>query len=115
MNFERKFAVFALNLMTWFQERVKLLVTPFLELLNILVLEHKACLSLSTCFLDINITCQNNQLKTSVYRKPTFSGVFTHYESYIDQSYKKLLIFTLLSRCYFICSDDTLFHLKLNN
>ena len=26
-------------------------------------------------FLHINITRQNNQLKTSVYRKPTFSGV----------------------------------------
>ena len=45
--------------------------------------------------LDINITRQNNQLKTSVYRKPTFSGVFTHYESYIDQSYKKSLIFII--------------------
>ena len=44
MNFEWKFAVFDLNLMTWFQERVKLLLAPFLELLNILVLEHKACL-----------------------------------------------------------------------
>ena len=32
-------------------------------------------------FLDINIIRQNNQLKTSAYRKPTFSGVFTHYES----------------------------------
>ena len=42
MNFEWKFAVFALNLMTWFQERVKLLVAPILELLNIIVLEHKA-------------------------------------------------------------------------
>ena len=31
-------------------------------------------------FLDINITCQNNQLKTSAYRKPTFNGVFSHYE-----------------------------------
>ena len=64
-------------------------------------------------FLDINITRQNNQLKTSVYRKPTFSGVFTHYESYIDQYYKKSLIFTLLSRCYSICSDYTLFHLEV--
>ena len=64
-------------------------------------------------FLDINITRQNNQLKTSVYRKPTFSGVFTHYESYIDQSYKKSLIFTLLSRCYSICSDYTLFYLEV--
>ena len=59
-------------------------------------------------FLDFNISRQNNQLKTSVYRKPTFSGVFGHYGSYIDQSYKKLLIFTLLSRCYSICSDYTL-------
>ena len=64
-------------------------------------------------FLDINITCQNNQLKTSVYRKPAFSGVFTHYESYIDQSYKKSLIFTLLPDCYSICSDYTLFHLEV--
>ena len=64
-------------------------------------------------FLDINTTSQNNQLKTSVYRKPTFSGVFTHYESYIDQSYKKSLIFTLLSRCYSICSDYTLFYLEV--
>ena len=63
-------------------------------------------------FLDINITRQNNQLKTFVYRKPTFSGVFTHYENYIDQSYKKSLIFTLLSCCYSICSDYTLFHLE---
>ena len=64
-------------------------------------------------FLDINITRQNNQLKKSVYRKPTFSGVFTHYESYIDQSYKKSLIFTLLSRCYSVCSDYTIFHLEV--
>ena len=56
-------------------------------------------------FLDINITRQNNQLKTSVYRKPTFSGVFTHYKSYIDQSYKKPLMFILSSCCYSICSD----------
>ena len=47
MNFEWKFAVFDLNLMTWFQERVKLLLAPFLEQLNILVLEHKACLKSS--------------------------------------------------------------------
>ena len=64
-------------------------------------------------FVDINITRQNNQLKTSVYKKPTFSGDFTHYESYIDQSYKKSLIFTLLTRCYSICSDYTLVHLEV--
>ena len=36
------------------------------------------------CFFDINITRQNNQLKTSVNRKPTFGGDFTHYESSVD-------------------------------
>ena len=40
-------------------------------------------------FFDIDITPENSQLKRSVYRKPTFSGVFTHYESYTDQTYKK--------------------------
>ena len=112
--------------MTWFQEMVTLLVAPFLELLNIPVLEH-VCIKDLRCikftsekvqnntfsFLDINITRQNNQLKISVYRKPTFSGVYTHYESYIDQFYKKSLIFTLLFRCYSLCSDYTLSHLKL--
>ena len=44
MNLKKKFAVFPLNLMTWFQERVELLEAPFLELLNILALEHKVCL-----------------------------------------------------------------------
>ena len=64
-------------------------------------------------FFDINITPENSQLKRSVYRKPTFGGVFTHYESYTDQTYKKSLIFTLLSRCYSMCADFTLFHLEV--
>ena len=67
----------------------------------------------SFSFLDIKIARQDNQFKTSVYRKPTFSGVFTHYESYLDNSYKKSLIYTLLSRCFSICSDYTLFHLEV--
>ena len=59
-------------------------------------------------FLDIKITCHNQQFKTSVHRKPTFSGVFMHYESYLDQTYKKSLIDTLLFYC---CS----FHLEVDN
>ena len=50
---------------------------------------------------------------TSVYREPTFSGVFTHYESYLDQSRKTSLTDTLLFRCFSICSDYTLFHLEV--
>ena len=40
----------------------------------------------SFSFLDIKIACHNQQFKTSVLRRPTFSGVFTHSESYLDQS-----------------------------
>ena len=47
--------------------------------------QHK-CQKLT--FLDIKITLQKQILKTSVYRKLTFSGVFMHYESYLDQTYK---------------------------
>ena len=40
----------------------------------------------SFSFLDIKTTRHNQQFKTSVYRKPTFSGVFTPYESYLDKT-----------------------------
>ena len=50
----------------------------------------------SFSLLDIKITRHNLQFKTSVYRKPTFSGVFTYYESYLDQTYKKSLTDTSL-------------------
>ena len=42
---------------------------------------------------------------TSVYRKPTFSGVYTHYDSYIPQQYKSGLVYTLLHRSFSICTN----------
>ena len=69
--------------------------------------QHK-CLKLTSeaendnsfSFLDIKITGHNQRFKTSVYRKPSFSGVFMHYENYVDQTYKKSLTDTLLFRCF---------------
>ena len=69
----------------------------------------------SFSFLDIKVTRHNHQFKIAFYRKPTFSGVFTHYESYLDQAYKKSLIDTLLFRCLSICSDYTSFHWEAQN
>ena len=37
----------------------------------------------SLLFLDVKICCKNGKFVTSVYRKPTFSGVFINYESII--------------------------------
>ena len=50
---------------------------------------------------------------TSVYRKPTFTGVYTHYQSFISSVYKFGLLSTLLFRYFSICSSYALFHLEV--
>ena len=65
-------------------------------------------------FLHIKIVCHNQQIKTSFYRKPTFIGVFTNYESCLDQACKNSLTDTLFCCCS-IYSDGTLFHLEVEN
>ena len=50
---------------------------------------------------------------TSVYRKPTFTGVYTHYQSFIPSVYKFGLLSTLLFRYFSICSSYALFHLEV--
>ena len=39
-------------------------------------------------FLDIAIIRENKTFTTSVYRKPTFSGVYTHFDSFLPSAYK---------------------------
>ena len=46
----------------------------------------------SLSFLDITITPENNEFVTSVYRKPTFNRVFTNFERFIPDMYKRGLI-----------------------
>ena len=64
----------------------------------------------SISFLDIKISRDNNKLTTSVYRKPTFSGVFTNFGSFIPKSYKYNLLFTLLHKAFKLCSNFEHFH-----
>ena len=59
----------------------------------------------SLSFLDIKISRENNKFVTSIYRKPTFSGVFTNFESFIRDIYKCRLIETLLHRSCILCSN----------
>ena len=51
---------------------------------------------------------------TSVYRKPTFSEVFTNFGSFIPKSYKYNLLFTLLHRAFKLCSDFERFHQEID-
>ena len=64
-------------------------------------------------FLDVNIIREQGKFTTSVYRKPTFSRIYTHFDSFLPSSNKIGLLHTLLYRCFRICSDWTKFHLKL--
>ena len=34
-------------------------------------------------FLDIEVPRKKGKFRTTVYRKPTFSGVYTHFESFL--------------------------------
>ena len=53
---------------------------------------------------------ENEKFKTSVYRKPTFTGLLTNFKSFIPSSYKVALIKTLIHRIYHICSSWKIFH-----
>ena len=64
-------------------------------------------------FLDVNIIREKDKFTTSVYRKPTFSGIYTHFDSFLPSSNKIGLLHTLLHKCFRICSDWTKFHLEL--
>ena len=51
---------------------------------------------------------------TTVYRKPTFSDVNTHFDSFLPMVYKVGMIYTLAYQCFKICCDWTKFHEGLN-
>ena len=64
-------------------------------------------------FLDIQISREKGTFVTSVYRKSTFSGVYTNFNSFLPLEYKFGLIYTLLFRCFTLVSDFSKFHLEV--
>ena len=68
----------------------------------------------SISFLDIKISTDNSKFTNSVYLKPTFSGDFTNYGSFIPKSYKYNLLFTLLHTAFKLCSNFELFHQEID-
>ena len=68
----------------------------------------------SFSFFDFKIWCKNSKFVTSIYRKPTFSGVFANNESFIPTYQKRELLHTLLNRNFNICSDFKTFHFEID-
>ena len=51
-------------------------------------------------FLDIAIIREDKTLTTCIYRKPIFSGVYTHFDSFLPSTYKFGTVYTLAYRCF---------------
>ena len=64
-------------------------------------------------FLDVEIKRELGKFTTTVYRKPTFSGVYSNFESFLPPVYKFGMVYTLVYRCFNICSNWTQCHTEL--
>ena len=64
-------------------------------------------------FLDVEVSREGDNFATTVYRKPTFSCVYTHSDSFFPTTYKFSMTYTLFFRCFSICSNWTNFHNEL--
>ena len=65
-------------------------------------------------FLDVLVRRVGNSCTTSVYRKPTFTGLGTNYLSFIPSLFKINAVKTLLYRCFTISSDWFSFHKEID-
>jgi hypothetical protein len=65
-------------------------------------------------FLDVNIVRTKDGLRLSTYLKPTHTGLYTLWSSFIPTKYKLNLISCLLNRSYSICSTWEAFTTEIN-
>ena len=65
--------------------------------------------------LDVKITRKSKRFVTSIFRKATFSGVFTNYDSFTFNNYSIGLVHTLLFRFFKICSSMEIFHIEVEH
>ena len=64
-------------------------------------------------FLYVNVICEQSKFITSVYQIPTFGGVYTHFDSFLPDTWKIGMIYTLGNICFRICSSWSMFHQRL--
>ena len=64
-------------------------------------------------FLDLAVSWENNSFTTNVYRKPTFTGLGTNFNSYIYSKFKINAIKTLIHRAFHLSSTYAGFHSEI--
>ena len=65
-------------------------------------------------FLHTEVSREKGKFVMTLYKKPTFSGLYTHFESFLPTIYKFGMVYTLAYHCFKICPDWTKFHEELS-
>ena len=61
----------------------------------------------------VNRFREKGKFATNVYRKETFTGVYTNFSSFMPLENKFGLAYTLFHRCFCLVSDMSKFHLEI--
>ena len=97
-----------------FNSKKKLSASQFLDYMNNRHANIKFTMELEKVrklpFLDLLVERENDKLLSSVYRKPTFSGLGISFFSYCSHKFKINAIRTLLYRAYHLSSTYDYFH-----
>ena len=65
-------------------------------------------------FLDVLIIRNGQNIETCVYRKPTNTDIYIHWNSFAPIQWKRSTLKTLVYRSYLVCSNDHYLTLELN-
>ena len=65
-------------------------------------------------FLDLHVERKESGFSTSIYRKATFTGLLSKFDSFTPLKYKENLIGTLIHRAYKLCSSFLNFDSEVN-
>ena len=64
-------------------------------------------------FLDVEVIREQGKFTTTIYRKPTLSGVYGNFGSFLPSLLKFGMVYTLVYRYFRICSNWTQFYTEL--
>ena len=57
--------------------------------------------------LDVEVSQEGNKFTNTVYRKPSFSGAYTHFDSFLPTTDKFEMIYTFVFRFFFFSAGLT--------